>query len=430
MPIIRVMRPSGGHLETTVADAEVAQLMTIKDLKVYLAAADESRPPTSLVQLFDPGKAKPKPDDAGIPRRAVIDPDPSVPLLQYVITDDVMSILRRRDDQTGEWPNTDHGREQPWKMFDPKVAEKARQSGYHVSCGFQGCKEFIDALKWVVLGLSQRKVNEIYADGTTLLSRMCRCTIEFGQKLQAFEFDTLLLEFIQLESLQVDTIDRSLRLLEEEQEKLWHLPHGTEVLLALTYRDAGRECWAGAWWPHGDNLLQYILDPVFCWVRRTDVAGKLCLALAEKFRLDEFCHLNDNGFCALNYTEGLVEQAKRMGEGEEELWLQVREAIKFNMIQRFLEHPGPLKRLGEITDQLWSKSYGGTHVAEVLRAFEEDLRQRIYREQSLLHLHDLQVSRHTIEVEIEDILSENCKMHAARYARPASQSNESCSESG
>lgn len=30
-------------------------------------------------------------------------------------------------------------------MFDPKVAEKARQSGYHVSCGFQGCKEFIDA---------------------------------------------------------------------------------------------------------------------------------------------------------------------------------------------------------------------------------------------------------------------------------------------
>ena len=25
-----------------------------------------------------------------------------------------------------------------------------------------------------------------------------------------------------------------------------------------------------------------------------------------------------------------------------------------------------------------------------------------------------QVSRHTIEVEIEDILSENCKMHAAR----------------
>lgn len=30
-------------------------------------------------------------------------------------------------------------------------------------------------------------------------------------------------------------------LLEEEQEKLWHLPHGTEVLLALTYRDAGRE---------------------------------------------------------------------------------------------------------------------------------------------------------------------------------------------
>lgn len=36
-------------------------------------------------------------------------------------------------------------------------------------------------------------------------------------------------------------------------------------------------------------------------------AGPIC---EERFSLREFCHLNDNGFYALNYTEYLVEQVK------------------------------------------------------------------------------------------------------------------------
>ena len=62
-------------------------------------------------------------------------------------------------------------------------------------------------------------MNEIYEDGSTLLSRMCRCTIQFGQKLQAFEFDTLLLDFIQKKGLRNDTIDRSLRHSASEESK-------------------------------------------------------------------------------------------------------------------------------------------------------------------------------------------------------------------
>jgi len=421
MPTIRVTRLSGGFLDVTVAESEITQILTIKDLKVCLAAADESKPPASLVQLFEPGKEEPLPDAFAVPRRSVIDPDPKTPLLQYVITDDVMLILRRETHAApalpwdGAWPETDDGREQPWKMFEPRVAEISWTVGYDVSCGYDGCKEFIDAWKWLALGLSEFRMNEVYPDGTTLLYRICRCTIQWGRALQAFEFDTLLLDFVQLEGLRCDTISRSLRLLGEDQGRLWLLPHGAEITLALIRQDVGREFWAGKWWPHGDNLLQHILDPVFCWIRRSNLNGELCIALAERFSLLEFCHLNDNGFYALNYTEYLVEQAARMGE--EELWLQVRQAIKANMIRRFREHSGPVKDLAELTDKVWSKSNGLPQAEEVLDAFEQNLMRRVQK-----HLVDKrglnasEISSEEMEQEVTDILSEVSQMHRYKAA--------------
>lgn len=433
MPTIRVTRLSGGNLDVTVAEFEITQLLTIKDLKICLAAADESKPPASLVQLFEPGKDQPLPADAPFPGGWVLDPEPNAPLLQYVITDDVMLVLRgeTRGAPTlhwqgawghkraieGDWPNTDDGREQPWRMFEPQVGEICWKLGYDVSCGFDGCKEFIDAWKWLAMGLSDSRANEVYPDGTTLLLRILRCTLQWGAHLQAFEFDTLLLDFIQLEKLRCDIISKSLSKLGQDQVKLLALPHGAEFVLALLKKDAGREFWAGKWWNDGDNLLQYILDPVYCWSRRTNINAELCIALAEKFSLREFCHLNDSGFYALTYTESLVEQAAKMGE--EERWLDVRETLKANMIRRFREHSGPVKDLAELTDKLWSKSHGLPQATEVLEAFEQNLMRRVAK-----HLVDKRglnggveaYSSEAMEKEVTDILSEVCQMHRFKMA--------------
>ena len=57
-------------------------------------------------------------------------------------------------------------------MFEMRVAEIIWKVGYDISCGFEGCKEFIDAWKWLAtLGLSEHRINEVYPDGRLAIYR-------------------------------------------------------------------------------------------------------------------------------------------------------------------------------------------------------------------------------------------------------------------
>jgi len=111
----------------------------------------------------------------------------------------------------------------------------------------------------------------------------------------------------------------------------------------------------------GDTLLQYILEPASTRHAqdKTTEEAHLCEAVAAKFTLQQLCHRNALGICALSYAE---QHCRNTGPAwQQGAWTRVRDAIKFNMMMRCQECTPPLEEFVWIVTDLRQSSLAAGH---------------------------------------------------------------------
>ena len=121
---------------------------------------------------------------------------------------------------------------------------------------------------------------------------------------------------------------------------------GAELMMALIEKGLPRWCWAGLLGPYNDNLLLYILAPMDSAMHWYDdledeqeAKGKLCIFLAEKFRLEELCREDVQGRNALSYAESIHDRV------EIDVWVQLHRVIAQRMVPCVRGFQGSLPKL-------------------------------------------------------------------------------------
>ena len=127
---------------------------------------------------------------------------------------------------------------------------------------------------------------------------------------------------------------------------------GAHLLMALIDKGLPRWCWAGRLGPFNDSLLQYVLEPANAPDPKRDAEGELCIFLAEKFSLEELCHLNEDGKVALDYAEEYAGWQTRISPRpppqDQGLWSEVPRVIKQQMEEKVRCFEGSLIELMEL----------------------------------------------------------------------------------
>ena len=137
---------------------------------------------------------------------------------------------------------------------------------------------------------------------------------------------------------------------------------GADLMIALIDKGLPRWCWAGCLGPFNDNLLQHIIEPatIGAAMDGKDAAkGRLCIYLAQKLRVEELCHRNQDGRSALSYAEEFAEHFESrpfqwrppwmLQRPDQAVWIQVRDVIRQEMEARVRAFQGDLPALVELT---------------------------------------------------------------------------------
>ena len=145
-------------------------------------------------------------------------------------------------------------------------------------------------------------------------------------------------------------------------------------------------CLAGCLGPFDDNLLQYILESTCQPVpyEHTEAEGRLSIALAKKYTLEELCHQSSDGYNALFYAERVAREIEDRwpvnapdGLG---IWVQLRGVMRAQLQARAGEFQGTLCELAALMGSVRS-ALGG----QSLPALDEQLwvRASLVRQQWL-----------------------------------------------
>lgn len=278
----------------------------------------------------------------------------------------VVEFLRRNaaftDIPEDTWPNVD-GWEHPRKMFELRVhfiLWKMRES-----LESHAIMDFYSLWGSIVRALPAHKINEISEDGSTLLS----CMLLFAQEhdhgdLMDDKCADIVKEFVRRSDLHPSVTNSIVTLTGQEAPgyaitgrapALWLCLRGKKV-----FRN-GRSCSTGNskilqevalvmleacelssevldfTTEHGDTLLHYILEPSSraheC--DKSQSEARLCCLVAAKLSLHQLCHRNDEGICALSYSE---QYAHNTGPSwHQGAWHRVLWTIGGHMLTRFKE---------------------------------------------------------------------------------------------
>ncbi|CAE7601361.1 unnamed protein product [Symbiodinium natans] len=232
------------------------------------------------------------------------------------------------------------------------------------------CQKFFSAWTKAVMGTSKAEANQVEPDGRTLLTRMLVLLkivydpIPSGQGQCEFGDDFLLpaqraivrtMIWLVRKKLHIQTVEKTFHVspYDEMMKLLWtfvqdklSLPrgaghhsglvegYGADLMLALIDRGLPRRYWAGCFGPFDDNLLQYILestcnsDPY----EHTEAEGRLSIALAKKYTLEELCHQSFDGYSAIFYAERVAREIEdRWPVNAPEgfgIWVQLRDVVR------------------------------------------------------------------------------------------------------
>ncbi|CAE7403855.1 unnamed protein product [Symbiodinium sp. CCMP2592] len=389
---IRAMRLNGELLELKLSDSELADLRTVRDLKVRLAAADPSSPcpldchSRSPYLLLD---SKSKRYRARLVRLVGPDGDlrddeplPMADLangceLQYILTSwmalpEIRKALGGKVIPEGVWPNADE-RHQPWTLLAEPVARLERQ--IFIRRGdLDSSLVLRDA--WADALLS-RPIARVFAETPSMLTDM----FAFGRHLEESRLRGALCWLDKFREVaehvvalvEPETVQRCFATPNRETQKLlWESvrkkkpQRGTGKLggwgsagcfCELLKKGLPRWCWAGSIPPFHDSLLQYILEPTFRqhsqhFADKDEAQGRLCIAVAERLTLEELCYQNSGGRSALHYAIECVPSYYAIqcvpnfaNHPSMHIWKEVRDVIKDSMVQRFRAETRPVQSL-------------------------------------------------------------------------------------
>ncbi|CAE7942453.1 unnamed protein product [Symbiodinium sp. KB8] len=315
------MRLNGDMLELKLSDSEVADLQTVRDLKVRLAAADPSSPCARLVRLVGPnGDLR---DDEPLPMADIAKGCE----LQYILTSwmslpEIKGALGGQVIPEGVWPNADE-RHQPWTLLAESVAKLEIQVVGR-TWDFDGSLVLRDA--WADALLS-RPIARVFAETPSLLIDM----FAFGRHLEESRLQGVLCWIDRFREVaqhvvalvEPETVQRCFATPDPETQKLlWESVRkkkpqrgarklggwgAADCFSELLKKGLPRWCWAGSIPPFHDSLLQYILEPTFRqhsqhFEDKDEAQGRLCIAVAERLTLEELCYQNSDGRSALHYA--------------------------------------------------------------------------------------------------------------------------------
>ena len=137
---------------------------------------------------------------------------------------------------------------------------------------------------------------------------------------------------------------------------------GIDLLQAMIDKGLPRWCWAGRVGPFNDNLLQHVLEPTPPgFDSKEDAEGRLCIFLAERFSLEELCHLNEDGRIALWYADLYMEWPGRHQDGP---WIEVPRVIKQQMEEKVRHFQGSLLELVELARRARTGLFGNLSCSE------------------------------------------------------------------
>ena len=136
-------------------------------------------------------------------------------------------------------------------------------------------------------------------------------------------------------------------------------------------------CLTGCLGRFDDNLLQYILESTCRPVpyEHTEAEGRLSIALAKKYTLEELCHQSSDGYDALFYAERVAHEIEDRwpvnapdGLG---IWVQLRDVMRERLQACAREFQGTLCELAALTESV-RLALGG----QSLPALDEQLWRR------------------------------------------------------
>lgn len=291
----------------------------------------------------------------------------------------------------------------PEECFDPQliltIAHKIWVQNGRDASAESLCRYFCDAWKEAVMRLPRSQANDTTCE-ETWLSKLLKLVWEvaeaedcpgyhweghlvtyLGDGFIDLAHDTVEKTAIQFvkEKLDVGTVEKTFETENDLKDTLWKLIRqddglrghpslgglrfglGAELMLQLIDKGLPRWVWASRLGEFDDNLLQYILVPLrnHCLSEhgKTIAESRLCIALAERFNLEEFCHRNSaerqNALClAADFAFQLQAAVEHSVENRNRLfldlvddiapWRQVHEAIQQQMKERIKEFDGTL----------------------------------------------------------------------------------------
>eukprot|EP00439_Symbiodinium_sp_Y106_P039582 s2458_g4.t2 len=370
-------KESGEIWQRRTFRTELKHLGCVADLKRFLASLDPRSPPPQLValeQLCKQDGLVELEDDEDIPWSSLFFPVGSVDvegvgvpsLLHYSLKEvDMLGFLKSKGwwmtlpDEA--WPKAG-GVQNVFKMFEPCVS--VLLAHIRTSLGMAVYQEFMLLWRYLILHLPGHVVDAVREDGSTLLSAM----LQFLHDADPDGLDAIVLAFIEQKTLKPEVLNRNAvdRKRQLSIPVLWYCSSlnptvasqsssrrsHAEVALALLERYKVCPSMWDVTLFGGCSFLQHLLQvpPL-----KDAAASKprsealLCMALAERFSLQQFCHQNHRGLCALTYAEQLVQE---VGSKDDGIWRQVVESIKRHMIARAHEHQGQMTELVVLLHQL------------------------------------------------------------------------------
>ncbi|CAE7368711.1 unnamed protein product [Symbiodinium sp. CCMP2456] len=418
MTCVQVRRLTGEAIVLHLTVEEMNEIVLIRHLKPRLALASSSTPADSFAAKLIGTDGVEIRDDDHVDWELF-----GQGLLQYVVVDFVQFMLG--DLNFEQFPHLDFAQD-PHKMLQPRLALfDAHKVFVRRGRDASACQYFYDAWEAAIMSLGPARANVVEADGGTVLGRMLALLQEAltldrnpfwdpdidgpdGQwvgddflEISEHAIVTTVIRFV-TEKLQVQTVEQTFQPHQDELKSLlWrfvqhklslprgagHHPgllegRGATLMLALIEKGLPRWYWGGChgFGRFGDNLLQYILEST-CHplvIEQTEAEGFLCLALAERYTLEDFFHQTAAGCISLEYAEAItdritarMESGGYLGDSDLRVWFEVSTKIKEQMQSRVGEFKGSLLDFAALTRSVRAALRG-----QSLPAFDRELWQR------------------------------------------------------
>jgi len=257
--------------------------------------------------------------------------------------------------QVDAWPFVD-GIVHPREMFADNTGSLLRSVQRYQSASLQ--REFFAAWNVVIRNLPSDTINEIYEDGTSLLSCMLIFSLGCDFEDPGDHLERLVSNFMSRTDLNRAVLKSTLTLgrfgfpgtgsIGTTAPMVWlcmrgkkhrrngrSTNSGNRVILEKLPDAVLESCFVPSLILPGsrDNILQYILEPV-SRCHATDKApseARLCQVVAQQLGLKEHLHRNSEGIVALSYAEQLVHNTGPSCLGG--AWVSVRDIITKEMLE-------------------------------------------------------------------------------------------------